>query len=83
MGIFSKLKLGSLSPRKASRDAVALSNINDFPAYAVLCVTIPPTVRITLFRQMDTGSLTCAQIWVRAVLHTKGGPCMTIEFAQK
>ena len=35
------------------------------------CVTIPPAVRPTLLRQMDMGSLTCAQTWVRAV-HTKG-----------
>ena len=31
------------------------------------CVTIPPAVRPNLVRQMDMGSLTCAQIWVRAV----------------
>ena len=37
------------------------------------CVTIPPAVRPTLLRQMDMGSLTCAQNWVLAV-HTKGGP---------
>ena len=35
------------------------------------CVSIPPAVRPTLLRQMDMGSLTCTQIWVRAV-HTKG-----------
>ena len=35
-------------------------------------VPIPPTVRSVLLRQMDTGSLTCAHIWVSAV-HTKGG----------
>ena len=28
-----------------------------------------PTVRLTLLRRMDMGSLTCAQIWVRAI-HT-------------
>ena len=33
-----------------------------------LCVTIPPpAVRPTLVRQLDMGSLTCAQIWVLAV----------------
>ena len=31
---------------------------------------IPPAARPTLIRPMDTGSLTCAHIWVRAV-HTK------------
>ena len=35
------------------------------------CVTVPPAVRgLTLLGQMGMGSLTCAQIWVRAV-HTK------------
>ena len=34
--------------------------------------TLPPAVWPTLLRQMDMGSLTCAQIWVRAA-HTKGG----------
>ena len=33
-------------------------------------VFIPPAVMPTLLRQMDMGSLTCAQIWVRAV-HAK------------
>ena len=33
------------------------------------CVTIPPAVRPSLERQMDMGSLKCAQIWVRAI-HT-------------
>ena len=32
-------------------------------------VSIPPTVKPTLLRQIDIESLTCAQIWVRAV-HT-------------
>ena len=39
-------------------------------------VSIPPDARHTLLRQMDMGSLTCAQIWVRAV-HTKGGQGQT------
>ena len=30
-------------------------------------VSIPPAARPTLLRRMDMGSLTCAQIWVRAV----------------
>ena len=37
-----------------------------------LCVSIPPAVRPTLLRQMDRGSLTCAQIWVRAITHEAG-----------
>ena len=35
-------------------------------------VFIPLSVRLTLLQQMDMGSLTCAQIWVRAV-HTRTG----------
>ena len=35
-------------------------------------VTIPPAVRPALLRQMDMGSLTCAQIWMHAI-HMKGG----------
>ena len=32
------------------------------------CVTnIPPATRPTLLRQIDMGSFTCAQIWVRAI----------------
>ena len=48
------------------------------PPPCVQCfrVSIPPAVRPTLLRQMDMGSLTCAQIWVRAV-HTKGGQAQT------
>ena len=37
-----------------------------------VCVTIPPAVRPPLLRQMDTGSLTCAQIRVYTV-HINGG----------
>ena len=37
----------------------------------LLLLSIPPAVRPSRLRQMDMGSLTRAQIWVRAV-HTKG-----------
>ena len=37
-----------------------------------LYVTIPPAVRPTLLQQMDVGSLTYAQTWMR-VIHTKIG----------
>ena len=49
-----------------------------YPAFVFLScmqcfrVSIPLTVRPTLLRQMDMGSLTWAQIWVLAA-HTKGG----------
>ena len=43
-----------------------------FPCVQYFRVSVPPAVRPTLSRQMDIGSLTCAQIWARAV-HTKGG----------
>ena len=36
-------------------------------------VSVPQAVRPTLLRQMNMGSLTCAQMCVRAV-HTKGVP---------
>ena len=39
---------------------------------AIFGVTLPLVVRSTLLRQMDMGSLTRTQIWVRAI-HTKGG----------
>ena len=41
------------------------------PCVRCFRVSIPPAVRPALLRQMDIGSLTCAQIWVRSV-HTKG-----------
>ena len=40
------------------------------------CVSIPLAVRPTLLQQMDIGSLTCAQTWVRAV-HMKRGQAQT------
>ena len=43
--------------------------------YAVFCVTIPPAVRPTHSRQMATGSLTCAHIWVHAVQYTQRLVC--------
>ena len=46
------------------------------------CVTVPPAVRRTLLRQMDMGSFTCAQIWVRAI-RTKGGQAQTIKSPQE
>ena len=36
-------------------------------------VSITPTLMPTVLRHMDMGSLTCAQIWVRARIHPKGG----------
>ena len=40
------------------------------------CVCVPPAVRPALLRHTDTGSLTCAQIWVLAV-HTKSAQELT------
>ena len=37
------------------------------------CVTIPLAVTPTISRQMDTGSLTCTQIWVRVCRTHEGG----------
>ena len=42
------------------------------PCVQCLRVSIPPAVRPTLLRQIRMESLTCAQVWVRAV-HAKGG----------
>ena len=43
--------------------------INSEPSVrSIFCVTIPSAVRRTLLRHMDKGSLTCAQIWSRAVI---------------
>ena len=44
-----------------------------FVLLPVFCfrVSIPPAVRLSPLRQMDMGSLTCAQIWMRAK-HKKG-----------
>ena len=47
-----------------------------FPCVQSFRVSIPPTVRPTLLQRIDMGSLTCAQIWVRAV-HTKGDQAET------
>ena len=48
-----------------------------FPCVQCFHVSIPPAVRPTPLRRMDMGSsLTCAQIWVRAV-HTEGGQAQT------
>ena len=53
-----------------------------YPAFFSFCcvqcfhVFIPSAVRPALLRQMDMGSLTCAQIWVRAV-HMNGGQAQT------
>ena len=77
---FSHGKFGSLSPRKAGCNRVALPNLNQVLVCIVhavlLCVTIPLIVRPTLLRQIDTGSLTCVHIWMSAV-HTKGGQAQT------
>ena len=69
-------KFGLLSPGKVTSHSTALPRCF-FPHY-VQCfrVSIPPAVRLTLLRQMDMGSLTCAQIWVLAV-HAKGGQAQT------
>ena len=66
-------KIELLSPRKASSDSTALPSLGFIPpCMQGFRVSIPPDVRPTLLRQMDMGSLTYTQIWVRAV-HTKGG----------
>ena len=46
------------------------------PCLQYFRVSIPPAVMPTLLRQMDMGSLTWAQSWVRAV-HTNGGETQT------
>ena len=46
------------------------------PCVQCFRVSIPRFVRPTLLRQMNMASLTCAQIWVRAV-HTKGSQAQT------
>ena len=65
------LPLESLFPRKASCDRVALPNISIMTSlvYAVLFVCDRTNTRqwgLTLLRQMDMGSLTCAHLCVRA-----------------
>ena len=45
--------------------------LGTIPCVQCFLVFIPPAVRPTLLRQMDKGSLMCAQIWVN-VIHTKG-----------
>ena len=47
-----------------------------FPRVQSFPVSIPPATKPPLLRQMNMGSLTCAQIRVRA-LHTKGGQAQT------
>ena len=44
--------------------------LGSIPCVQCFRVSVPPAVRPTLLRQMDMGSLTCEQIWVRPV-HTK------------
>ena len=70
-------KIRLLSPGKASSHSIA----RRYPAYfsCVQCfrVSKPPAMMPTLLRQMDMGSLTCAQIWVRIILHTKGSQAQT------
>ena len=61
-------KIGLLSPGKAS------SYRGFFPLYAVFsCFHTTGSVRPALVRRMEVGSLTCAQMWVRAVYVTHEG----------
>ena len=64
--------------RTSDLESDALSTeLPPHPMCAVFsCFHIPSAVRPTLLRQIGMGSLTCAQIWVRAV-HTNGGQVQT------
>ena len=64
-------KFGLLSSGKASSSSKAIPSFFCSTSVQCLRVFIPPAARPTLLRQMETGSLTCAQICVR-VEHTKG-----------
>ena len=66
-------KFELLPPGKAGSHSTALPSFFLLLFSCVQCfrVSIPPAVRPTLLRQMDMGSLTCAQICLRAV-HMKG-----------
>ena len=64
------------SPGKPAAIARRYPPFFSFSCVQCLNVSIPPAVRPNLLRQMDLGSLTCAQSWVRAV-HTKGGQAQT------
>ena len=85
-------EFGLLSPGKASSHSTALPSLSTHPhpppppppLFCVHCfrASIPPAGMLTLLRQMDMGSLTHSQIWVRAV-HTKGGGSGTNKSAQE
>ena len=73
MGILPMGNLGSFFTRKASCNSRATQALlSTSLAYAVfLCAAVRPT-EATLLQQVDTGSLTCTEIWVHAI-HTKWG----------
>ena len=69
-----RMQLSELSGTSASLQS-RLPNLNSFLAYCMqyfCCVTVPPAVRPTLLRQMDRGSLTCAQILGACHTHEVG-----------
>ena len=63
--------LGCFPQGKVSSHSTALPSFFFSSCVHCFCVSIPPAVKPTLLRQMDMGSLMCAQIWVHAV-HTGG-----------
>ena len=83
LGIFPIGNLGRF-PQGKPDATVALPNLHELPAVYIkyFCVTTPLAVRPTLLRQMDTGSSTCAQIWVHAV-HTKDGQAQSRESTRR